>query len=152
MLAVGVHRQRVGEARRRRGTNAVQHRGAFARVDGELEHAQPGIRRRERREALAAAVGAAVQHDPDRVPVRARRAHRLHQDRAGVVARDEDEMGRGGLHGRRESRSAQAVRGFLARYSEKTPSSTCRETSAKPAAASVRITASGGTQASIVSQ
>ena len=55
----------------------------------------------QRLQGLGATVAAAVDHHPDRCPLRPRRAHGVDDLRARVVAGDDDEMGRrGGGHDR----------------------------------------------------
>jgi hypothetical protein len=100
VLAVGVHRQRLGEAGLSCRLQAVQHRGTLALVGRQLEHAQAGQRGGEFTQALRRAIGAAVDHHPDRVPRRAGVAHRALEQRAGVVARNDDELAGAGADAR----------------------------------------------------
>ncbi len=66
MLAVGVHHQRVREALRGGGLDAVQHRRALALVLGQDQHAQAGIVARLLLQPLHAVVGTAIHDYPDR--------------------------------------------------------------------------------------
>jgi hypothetical protein len=94
VLAVGIHRQRVRVARRARLLERVQDGRALAGVLREDVDAQPGILAGHRPQAAVGAVATAVDDDPHRRPLRARRAHRRVDERPGVVARDDDDVRR----------------------------------------------------------
>ena len=76
VLPIGIHRQGVGEAARRRLAQPVQHGGSFASVLAQYEHSQARLLDCHRRQAFGGIVGAAVDDDPNRRPLRERGAYR----------------------------------------------------------------------------
>jgi len=100
MLAVGIHGQHVGKTCCGSGFQAGQHGHALAAIARQHNHAQPWVLRCHGLQAFGAAVGAAVRHDPDRVPLRARAAHGVVNLGARVVAWNQNEV-RGGSAGHR---------------------------------------------------
>src|SRR5271156_590235 len=78
------------------GAQALKHRRALAAIALAMEDAQPGMIWQARR----AAIGAAIDDDPDRLPMTQRLRNGFAQSSAGIVARDKNEMGGRG-HGTR---------------------------------------------------
>ena len=134
VLAVGVHRQRVREAGRARGAagRAARPRPC-RRCAGSTNTRRPGSAAAIARRPSARAVGAAVDHHPHRVPLRARGAHRLVDLGAGVVAGDQHQVAwsmpahalmRAQLARRSRPRAASAGPGGRPRGAKRWPSRT----------------------------
>ena len=94
MLTIRIHGQRVAETQRPRFLQTVQDRGPFALVGVLHQDAQAGVRRGQPLQRLGGPVGAAIDHDPDGLPIPARLADGLQNLRAGVEAGDQDQMRR----------------------------------------------------------
>jgi hypothetical protein len=100
MLAVRIHGQHMGEAGGLGFLQAGEDGRALAAIVRQRQDAQAGIGDGEVGEPPVRAVGAAVDHHPDRVPGGAGGADGVDHPRAGIVGRDQDEMGgRGGGRG-----------------------------------------------------
>ena len=76
MLAIGIHGQGMREAARGGGPQPGQDRRALPLIFGLQEHAHARITGGAALKLGASAIGAAVDDDPDRIPLRARFRHR----------------------------------------------------------------------------
>ena len=78
MLAIGVHRQRMREAGRARARCSPCSTAApLPRLLGSTITRSAGVGGGQSPQPVGGAVGAAVDDDPHRLPLRARAAHRL---------------------------------------------------------------------------
>jgi len=87
----GAQAELIGQFAVRRGV--LTRTQLLALVGRQNDDTQAGVRRGQGLRAFASAIGAAVDHHPHRVPALARAAHRVEQHRAGVVARDDHQVG-----------------------------------------------------------
>ena len=93
VLAVGVHHEDMGEAGGERGFDAGEDGGAFAAVARAADDAEMRFAGAEGIEGAVAAVGAAVDHDPHGLPMAQGFLDGGQEAGAGIVARDEHEVG-----------------------------------------------------------
>jgi len=92
MLAVGIHDEDVGETVRRRGAQAVEHGGALAAVLVPADDPQSVLRLAELAQRFAGSVRAAVDDDPNGLPMASRVGDRVEKLCAGVVAGNQNEV------------------------------------------------------------
>ena len=88
----------MGEAARLRLLRAGEHGRTLARVARQHEHTKRRIRPGESEQRPLAAVGAAVDHDENGLPVAQDLGHDLLQTRTVVVGRQQDKVGSGSGH------------------------------------------------------
>jgi hypothetical protein len=102
MLAIAIHHQNMGKARGGSGAQTVQDGSPLAAIARPDEYAQVLIVSHPVSEFFARSVSAAVDNDPDLVVFSERISNGFEELWAGIIAWDEDKMGRvrdqGGWH------------------------------------------------------